>query len=659
MGEPDIPYHIILIAVVLILPFLPIYWILIILNGVRKIVFEEIDVKDAIAETAEQLGFAVWGPFIAILYPLLCIIKMIVEHISEVKQNMWKKRPSISKRWDRALDVEGGLARAENVPLLKKSYQYSPLGGELEIRLLIIYPGSFKDPIQGEIITVNLLWRPTYDALSYTWADEAGNQDRSRTIRCVKDGSTIHITRNCEIAIQRLRLRNKKRRVWIDAVCINQDSDIERNQQVSLMSRIYVTARNVVVYTGEGTTQTGMLFDWLNSLDQKDLNIPSIERFEDIDEAGLGILTGASRFWNELGATKVWINEMATKFERCWKTIQRRCSSSVRKSGSSRKMVLPESILTELVSDYFSRRWFKRVWVLQEVALPGLHKTKVLCGNKVTTGERALHLFSLLKDQGSGIVPQIFVLLRRRIEGLKRSHLLDILIETRDHECEDSRDKIFGVLSIARGMDKGRFPELKANYEQATPTVYAYFSVFFIRHHGVGFFLSLIKYPSKLRGLPSWAADWTVPWPNCRAVRGRDFAAGSRSAKIKDTGAEFDQENGWEVLKIHRPKILRGHFTRDGHMDDSSDMHIEDVQHVPENEVLIEMYPGLAALLRKEGEYYVFIRVCPHALSYNGVEKLVSNWSCVVVDGDGPEEQMGQSIKTLDYLSLPETFKIR
>jgi hypothetical protein len=82
-----------------------------------------------------------------------------------------------------------------------------------------------------------------------------------------------------------------------------------------------------------------------------------------------------------------------------------------------------------------------------------------------------------------------------------------------------------------------------------------------------------------------------------------------RPAKVKDAGAEFDRENRCWGLKLHRPRILRGHFTGDGHTDDSNDAHIEDVQCLLEHEVPIEMCPGLAALLRKGGEYYVLTRV--------------------------------------------------
>lgn len=281
-----------------------------------------------------------------------------------------------------------------------------------------------------------------------------------------------------------------------------------------------------------------------------------------------------------------------------------------------------------------------------------------MCGAKITTAERAVHLVSLLKAQGSGRMTWVFILLRQRISGPKTSHLLDILIETRHRECGDPRDKIFGVLSIACWMDSGKFPQLKANYENSTYTVYCDFSNFFIQHHGPGFFLSLTKSPRRLRRLPSWAGDWTAPWPNYNAVRGIEFAARSRIANDKDSGGDVGLEKGRPVLSLLRPRILRGYITRDGHIDDSKGTHIEAVQLLQEDEVLIEMYPGLAALLEKVGDYYVFLCVCPHALSEIGVEDLVQRWSRVVVYMEGSRRQTGQDAKTLGYLTSPEIFKI-
>lgn len=131
------------------------------------------------------------------------------------------------------------------------------------------------------------------------------------------------------------------------------------------------------------------------------------------------------------------------------------------------------------------------------------------------------------------------MLLRLRTTGSKASHLLDLLIETRDRECEDSRDKIFGILSISFWMDNRKFPYMEADYRKTTTEVYTDFSIFFIKHHGSAFFLSLKKSPSKQPGIPSWAANWTFPWPNLNAVRGIDLWVRSRMSNSKDAGVDI------------------------------------------------------------------------------------------------------------------------
>jgi hypothetical protein len=512
-------------------------------------------------------------------------------------------------------------------------YQYRPLLDEHEVRLLTIYPGSIDDPICGDLETASLLRRPPYDALSYTWADETGNADREKEITCVESGGKIRITRNCEDAMRRLRLPGTKRRVWIDAVCIDQDSNRDRNHQVSLMSRIYMSARQVVLYTGEGTAKTDLLFDWLNSLREDELEASLKWQFDDIR------------------------GEIGTALERYWNMGQAILRSP---ATSESNITLSEMELVELVKDYFSRRWFKRVWVLQEAALPDMKNTTIICGDKSTPASRALHALFLLRNSTSGSMIRIFVLLRKRSRDISHSHLLDILIETRDREATDPRDKIFGVLSIAHGLDGGKFPELMADYGKATHEVYTYYSAFFILHHGPGLFLSLIKSRGSMSELlPSWAADWTVSWPNYKAVSGRDFAAARRSVGDKDSGAEFHDEGGSKVLTVVRPRIFRGYFTRDGHVDDSNSLTTEDVEHIGDDMVLIEMYHGLAALLMRDRGDYTFIQVCPHALSQAGVEELVGRWSSVVVDAKGPEDVTGRDSQSPLYLGAPETFKIR
>ncbi|RYZ20201.1 MAG: hypothetical protein EOP49_47810, partial [Sphingobacteriales bacterium] len=115
-----------------------------------------------------------------------------------------------------------------------------------EIRLLVLHPGQDEEDLVCDIRHVNLLDRPAYEAVSYTWRDALGDHTLRRPIRCY--GKTIWITANCQAALYCLHRRHRRRSLWVDAVCIDQMNDAERNHQVRLMSTIYSSASQVLVY---------------------------------------------------------------------------------------------------------------------------------------------------------------------------------------------------------------------------------------------------------------------------------------------------------------------------------------------------------------------------------------------------------------------------
>lgn len=467
------------------------------------------------------------------------------------------------------------------------------------------------------------------------------------------------------------------------------------------MARIFCSAKKVAVYTGEPDGETDSLFDWLNDIDLDKLSVLPARSF----------LT--DRVWP--GWLGQYGEEVTVRLERGMR-VARGWVERIRKWGRElwgiyylrripRRPAEPRD-LTKVLKRYFSRRWFKRVWVLQEVSLPDLGRVEILCGGRKTTGERGMHLLGMLMRETGGIlvgeelkgmedVWRFFVLLRQRVPGQKRkegisrakgaqgrrSHLLDILIETRGRECEDPRDKIFGVLNIARGLDGGdllgdvtagatKEAETKVSYFDSVAKVYASYSALFIQRHGPGFFLALIKSEStKVKGLPSWAADWTVPWPNQRALQGIDFPARSRAAGEKDKALEFDGPEkdktglGRTTLKIMRPRIVRGFFAWTGQRDGDERIQIVEVKKLDRDEVLMEMYPGLAVLLRREPgdhEYYTFVRVCPHSLTREGVERLVARWSRAVVyqENAGSIEGDESSSSPRGYLGRTRIWRI-
>ncbi|KAK3683455.1 heterokaryon incompatibility protein-domain-containing protein [Podospora appendiculata] len=133
--------------------------------------------------------------------------------------------------------------------------------GTNQIRLLRLSKGQASEPLHGMLEVYHLKYFPDYEALSYTWADESGDANRTKKIYLGNDWSIFPITSSCEAALRCLRLPNKGRTIWVDAICINQTSVDERSHQVQLMPVIYATAQRVLVYTGHSNPERDIRAD--------------------------------------------------------------------------------------------------------------------------------------------------------------------------------------------------------------------------------------------------------------------------------------------------------------------------------------------------------------------------------------------------------------
>ncbi|KAH7344379.1 heterokaryon incompatibility protein-domain-containing protein, partial [Pyrenochaeta sp. MPI-SDFR-AT-0127] len=128
-------------------------------------------------------------------------------------------------------------------------YKYSPissLGQHPEIRIVDLEPGLEHDTIKIQLRQCQLIdSMGSYVALSYTW----GNALKTHSARV--SSKTLGITQNLHSALVRLRLADKPRSLWIDAICINQEDSTEKSQQIPLMPRIYSSSSSTVVWLGE------------------------------------------------------------------------------------------------------------------------------------------------------------------------------------------------------------------------------------------------------------------------------------------------------------------------------------------------------------------------------------------------------------------------
>ncbi|RSM01870.1 hypothetical protein CDV31_011154 [Fusarium ambrosium] len=123
---------------------------------------------------------------------------------------------------------------------------YTPLDQALDqIRILNLLPGTFDDPIRCQLSIETP--DAEFDALSYVW----GDAHDTRPIEV--QGQLLKATKNLESALRHIRSQHQPHRLWVDAVCINQEDDSERGHQVKMMAAIYQGAKRVIVWLGPNT----------------------------------------------------------------------------------------------------------------------------------------------------------------------------------------------------------------------------------------------------------------------------------------------------------------------------------------------------------------------------------------------------------------------
>lgn len=133
---------------------------------------------------------------------------------------------------------------------MEEAYKYKPLTKSDSIRLIVLQPSLDEDAI----IHYNFIYTTLreardeiydhYTALSYVWGKPV------KWNKNLVDGCVLWITDSLHAALQHLRDGKREFRIWADAICINQDNGLEKNEQVQQIGEIYATAHHTVIFLG-------------------------------------------------------------------------------------------------------------------------------------------------------------------------------------------------------------------------------------------------------------------------------------------------------------------------------------------------------------------------------------------------------------------------
>ncbi|KAI0858991.1 heterokaryon incompatibility protein-domain-containing protein [Xylaria cubensis] len=141
------------------------------------------------------------------------------------------------------------------------------------IRLLWVSPElNHNEQISCSLQVVDLDSHPLFDCLSYTWINPLGLPESSKEVQDEKrnplgeqiicNGQPLAVSWNLLKCLQFFRqsglhvrstdgtASSSSRPIWIDAVCINQKSDREKEKQILMMSDIYACAHQVLIWLG-------------------------------------------------------------------------------------------------------------------------------------------------------------------------------------------------------------------------------------------------------------------------------------------------------------------------------------------------------------------------------------------------------------------------
>ncbi|KAF2726516.1 hypothetical protein EJ04DRAFT_582609 [Polyplosphaeria fusca] len=148
------------------------------------------------------------------------------------------------------------LLRSENADD-HQSFRYQPLANPgSSIRLIEVDPELSTDG-KLQIQLFESVLSEEYTCLSYVWGQK---NKGGRPFTILVNDKTFPVRCNLNIFLHLARRKYPKRRIWIDAICIDQKNKAEKSDQVSRMGEIYSRAVKVYAWLGEASRETDLVF---------------------------------------------------------------------------------------------------------------------------------------------------------------------------------------------------------------------------------------------------------------------------------------------------------------------------------------------------------------------------------------------------------------
>ncbi|KAF2721985.1 hypothetical protein K431DRAFT_312162 [Polychaeton citri CBS 116435] len=287
---------------------------------------------------------------------------------------------------------------------------------------------------------------PDYEAISYVWGEPAYSQSIE-----LEGHGTLRITESLHSALERFRSTSIGRRLWADAICINQVDIAERSAQVAIMAKVYQQARRVLVWLGPAQESDALAFAAMPAM---------------------GVSSFLPDVWDLL------------------KTLKSGCCPCCSESFPLVPNVAAVALLA--IGRLLFRPWFSRLWVVQETC------TTAHLRDHVTVFSGTHHISyadlrdstqivkSLQSQLGKPLFPEVPSDLIEQIKEMwskpnplsdwfsdieewPPSYLLRSLAGMSVRNCSDPLDRVYAVRSL---LNLENIPSLLPDYKLAPAEVY-------------------------------------------------------------------------------------------------------------------------------------------------------------------------------------------
>lgn len=360
------------------------------------------------------------------------------------------------------------------------------------IRLLKIFPSTSKKTYYKLAIFYfdNL---PPYKAISYAWGDPANSRYVSIKSNHEGDG-WLKVPLSLHAALEALRDETEGVLVWADSVCIDQQSNREKSQQLSRIPQIYGKAEQVVVWLGVEMDDSEHAQTLLRDVAHGEAQLNS-----DLDLRAIVSLFDRE-YWSRLWVVQeiLHASDIVVRCGRLW-------------------------------LDWDDYEQASRLFQSEKMSLA---KISTLVGwrsdsTRLITSQHRLSPLQILLYHGPASILHM-----EKARDLYADdpffYLLHVLRLGRTKLASDPKDRVYGILGILPENVRER---LKVDYQLPVKQIYIDIVDILLRSGKMDVLCESIHFPPLISNanLPSWVPDWSYdPMMQSLASLPLSFSAGTR-----------------------------------------------------------------------------------------------------------------------------------